>query len=249
MKKKILSWILILIPAAGMSLAAEHHRARRVPQEILDAIVDDNPNPLPRGLAPWEVFVPPARDPATPLTPPSGAVRTPAEYEHNDGLIISWGSFNSLLTAMTVAVTTGTDATMWIVVDSSSQQASATSTLQNAGADMDQVEFITYSTDTVWMRDYGPRFIEEDGVRAMVDHDYNRPRPNDNGFPDFLSQLWNENAYDIPLTHGGGNFHLFGTGEAYMTELILKKKPVLDLSIFSPERVLFKKPIFEDGIV
>jgi len=35
----------------------------------------------------------------------------------------------------------------------------------------------------------------------------------------------------------------------YMTELILKKKPVLDLSIFSPERVLLKKPIFEDGIV
>lgn len=35
----------------------------------------------------------------------------------------------------------------------------------------------------------------------------------------------------------------------YMTELILKRKPVLDLSIFSPERVLLKKPIFEDGIV
>ena len=35
----------------------------------------------------------------------------------------------------------------------------------------------------------------------------------------------------------------------YMTELILKKKPVLDLSIFSPERVFLKKPIFEDGIV
>ena len=35
----------------------------------------------------------------------------------------------------------------------------------------------------------------------------------------------------------------------YMTELILKKEPVLDLSIFSPERVLLKKPIFEDGIV
>ncbi|MCD4676619.1 MAG: FAD-binding oxidoreductase [Desulfobacula sp.] len=35
----------------------------------------------------------------------------------------------------------------------------------------------------------------------------------------------------------------------YMTELILKTEPVLDLSIFSPERVLFQKPILEDGIV
>jgi len=35
----------------------------------------------------------------------------------------------------------------------------------------------------------------------------------------------------------------------YMTERILKKKPVLDLSIFSPERVLLNKPILEDAIV
>ncbi len=35
----------------------------------------------------------------------------------------------------------------------------------------------------------------------------------------------------------------------YMTELIRKTEPVLDLSIFNPERVLFNKPIFEDGIV
>lgn len=35
----------------------------------------------------------------------------------------------------------------------------------------------------------------------------------------------------------------------YMTELILGKDPVLDLSIFSPERVLSNTPILEDGIV
>lgn len=35
----------------------------------------------------------------------------------------------------------------------------------------------------------------------------------------------------------------------YMTELILKKKPVLGLSIFAPERILENKPIIEDAIV
>lgn len=35
----------------------------------------------------------------------------------------------------------------------------------------------------------------------------------------------------------------------YMTELIRKTEPVLDLSIFTPERVLENQPIFEDGIV
>jgi len=221
MSRRVFSWIVLIILAASVSGAGATRHAVQVPREVLDAIKDDDPNPLPRDLAPWEVFVPPERRPSMPLTPPSGDVRTPAEYEHNDGLLISWGSFNSLLTAMTVAVTTGTDATMYIVVDNSSQQTSATSTLQSAGANLNQVQFITYSTDSVWMRDYGPRFIDEDGARAMVDHDYNRPRPDDDAFPDFLAQLWGEASYDIPLTHGGGNFHLFSTGEAYMTELIL----------------------------
>jgi glycine/D-amino acid oxidase-like deaminating enzyme len=35
----------------------------------------------------------------------------------------------------------------------------------------------------------------------------------------------------------------------YLSELILRKKPVLDLSIFSPERILDSKPIHESGIV
>ena len=69
---------------------------------------------------------------------------------------------------------------------------------------MGQVEFITYTADSVWIRDYGPRFIFEDNARAMVDHTYNRSRPNDNAFTDYLSPLWGETQYDIPLTHGGG---------------------------------------------
>jgi agmatine/peptidylarginine deiminase len=80
----------------------------------------------------------------------------------------------------------------------------------------------------VWIRDYGPRFIFEDGSRAMVDHTYNRSyRPLDNAFPDYLASLWGEPQYDIPLVHGGGNFHLFAHGAAYMTELILNENPGL----------------------
>ncbi|RLE35094.1 MAG: hypothetical protein DRJ61_03900, partial [Acidobacteria bacterium] len=151
----------------------------------------------------------------------SGAVRTPAEYEHNDGMLIRWGWPDDLLTEMTVEVTTGTDATVWVLVWSASQQSSATAILSGAGADMDQVEFIIYYADSVWIRDYGPRFISEDSTRAIVDHTYNRNRPDDNAFPDFLAPLWSEPQYDIPLVHGGGNFHLFSDGEAFMTELIL----------------------------
>ncbi|MEN8164314.1 MAG: agmatine deiminase family protein [Acidobacteriota bacterium] len=214
-------WVFVLVIACMVPGLLGAGEAKRVPQEYLDSIVDDDPNPLPRGLAPgetvpvfdWSKFL--SRD------VPSGTVRTPAEYELNDGMLIRWGWPDDLLTEMTVAVTTGTDATVWVLVSGASQQSSATAVLSGGGADMDQVEFIVYYADSVWIRDYGPRFIAEDGSRAIVDHTYNRNRPNDDAFTDFLAPLWSEPQYDIPLVHGGGNFHLFGDGEAFMTELIL----------------------------
>lgn len=220
-------WLIALIGCLipGVIGAGE---VRTVPQAYLDSIVDEDPDPMPRGLAPGERV--PTLDPELlrSLVPPAGEVSTPAEYEVNDGLLISWGSFNSLLTQMTVAVTTGTAATVWVVVPNSGSQDSAAAVLSGAGANMDQVGFVIYDADSVWMRDYGPRFISEDGERAIVDHTYNRDfRPNDNLFPDHLAALWQEAQYDIPLVHGGGNFHLFGDGEAFMSELILNENPGL----------------------
>lgn len=222
--------VAAVVVLAAPGLDAGERRAKRVPAHVLDAIVDDEPNPLPRGLAPHEIGLPiPAPDPFAERTPPAGAVATPSEYARNAGLIVSWGSFNDLLTAMVVGITTGDpDARAYVAVASSSQQSSAAATLSAAGAVMDRVEFVLYDTNTVWMRDYGPRFIVEDGRRAMVDHVYNRPRPADDAFPGHLASLWGEPLYDMPLIHGGGNFHLFSDGTGYMTELVLDENPSLD---------------------
>ena len=152
---------------------------------------------------------------------------TPGEYDLNEGMLIRWGSYTSVLTDMTVGVTTGDpDAIVYIVVTGASQQASATSTLTAAGADMSQVDFITYTTNTGWIRDYGPRFIINDVAREIVDFEYNRPRPADNAFPAFLGNLWGEPVSEMPLTHGGGNLHVAG-GDAFMTELVLDENPGL----------------------
>ncbi len=218
---------LALVVAVATAAVGGADQALTVPQEYLDQIVDERPNPLPRGLTAEEGRLPLPQTLA-PFAPPSGTIHTPAEYEASAGMIIRWGSYNDVLTAMTVGVTTGDpEAIVYIVVDGASMQSSATTTLTGAGADMSQVEFITYNTDSVWMRDYGPRFIFEDGALAMVDHTYNRPRPLDDAFPDFLASLWGISGYDIPLTHGGGNFHLFAPGDADMTELIVNENPSL----------------------
>ncbi|MHC4106556.1 MAG: agmatine deiminase family protein [Planctomycetota bacterium] len=221
----LMNGVAVAIAALVLSSAAGAEQAKRVPRDILDGIVDDEPDPLPRHMTPAEQRLP-LPLPATRGAAPSGAVDTPTEYEPNEGMLIRWGSYNALLTELTVGVTTGdAEAVVYILVTGASQQASATSTLTSAEADMSQVEFITYSSNSAWIRDYGPRFIFEDENRAIVDHTYNRPRPLDNAFPHHLSGLWGEPEYDLPLVHGGGNFHLFSNGDAFMSDLILTENP------------------------
>jgi agmatine/peptidylarginine deiminase len=104
---------------------------------------------------------------------------------------------------------------------------------------MSRVEFIIKTTDSIWMRDYGPRYIYKGvnadgtgGVRAIVDHTYNRPRPNDNTVPANFAGLKSQDRHLIPLVHGGGNYHLeSGTGTpegvGHSTRLITNENPGL----------------------
>jgi agmatine/peptidylarginine deiminase len=203
-------------------------QVRQVPAEVLASIADDEAT-LPRGFTPAEraQWQPPELSRA-PLAPPPRAVWTPAEYDKNGGLLIRWGSQNAVLTEMVVAITTGEpEIEVFIVVSGSTQQSSASSTLSGAGADLSRVSFVQAASNSVWMRDYGPRFIDHAGLRAIVDHAYNRPRPLDNAIPGVFAQLLGERDYDIPLIHGGGNFHLFDDGSAYMTSLIVDENPGL----------------------
>lgn len=220
--------LLLLVLLAGFAFPAVAEEMVIVPRGILDGIVDQDLDPLPRYATSDELALPPLELPKALLTPPPGDVDCPPEYAHNEGLLIRWGSYNDVLTAMTVPITTGDpDGIVYIVVWSQSLQTSATNTLISAGADMSQVEFIVVDTNSVWIRDYGPRFISEDGHRAIVDHDYNRPRPLDDQIPDFIAALWSEASYDIGIEHGGGNFHLFADDDAFMTELVVNENPSL----------------------
>lgn len=173
---------------------------------------------------------------------PPGRVRTPAEYDPAEGIMMSWEgstSWLNILAQMIRDITTIGDAKAFVMVDTASEASQASSSISAQGADMSRVEFHVRRTDTIWLRDYGPRYIymgvQEDGtggVRAIVDHTYNRPRPNDNAIPSFWAGVRGEPLFLIPLVHGGGNFHLeSGTGTAqgvgHATRLINNENPGL----------------------
>ena len=75
------------------------------------------------------------------------------------------------------------DVKIYCLVSSSSQN-SAYNSMNGAGVDMNNVEFITGSTDSYWTRDYGPWWVVDGNSDVGVgDFTYNRPRPNDNNAP------------------------------------------------------------------
>lgn len=218
------AFALLTALIAAPPVAAE---LRLADPAYLATIRDDEPT-LPRGLSPEERARWRLPDLSRmPLAPPAEAVRAIAEYEPNAGLLIRWGSQNALLTEMAVAMTNNEpDMTLYVVV-SSGLQASATTTLANAGANMARVQFIVGASDSVWIRDYGPRYVDLGGARQIIDHVYNRPRPNDDLVPGLVAQHLGETRHDLPLVHGGGNFHLFDDHSAYMTRLIVNENPGL----------------------
>ena len=213
--------VWMTIAALALPVAALAHEA----DPAYLATLHNNGMVLPRGLAPFE-SVPRYLLPHAPADAPGGHVRAIAEYEPTHGILITWGDFDALHTAMVVPLTTADPPSdVWVVVGSGGEQQSASSVLGNGGADLAHVHFIVAPTNSVWMRDYGPRFVEHTGTRAIIDHIYNRPRPLDDNIPIVIGADWDEPVYELPLVHGGGNFHLFRDREAFMTRLIVNENP------------------------
>ncbi len=156
-------------------------------------------------------------------SPPVGPVHCVAEYEPMEAILLAWeggSSWENILADMSASITTIGDADVIIAVDSTNEQSGALSKISSRGGDTSRVRFLVRSTDTIWIRDYGPRYIYEGDCRAIVDHTYNRPRPNDNALNDGMAEFMSHKLYEVPLVHGGGNFHLNALELGWATELI-----------------------------
>lgn len=177
---------------------------------------------LPIGLTPEEISrldeIGTYQDASDP--PPSG-VRNPGEFEPATGVMVRWPL--GVPYEFLVAVSNNTE--IWIIV-SSAQQASAQSALASAGVNMSNAHFILGSTDTIWVRDYGPWFIVlPDGTQGIFDYDYNRPRPLDDVIPQVIGTQWSIPVYTSDLVHTGGNYMSGGLGEAMSTNLVYDEDP------------------------
>ena len=140
--------------------------------------------------------------------PPEGPVRSIAEYEPMQGVLIRYpfGINTSLIKEIS------SDEIVYCLVSSSLQNA-AFNTMNNAQVNMDNVEFIIGPTDSYWTRDYGPWWaVDANGDAVIIDFTYNRPRINDNQAPLKVSSHLDVPYYSADFISTGGNYMTDGYG-------------------------------------
>ena len=159
--------------------------------------------------------------------PPPTSIRNVAEYERMQGALIRYpfGISTSIIAEMSE------DITIYCLV-SSSQQNSASNSMENGDVNMDNVEFVLGNTDSYWTRDYGPWWVV-DGQQNMsiVDFTYNRPRPNDNQAPLKMSNHLGVPYFATDLVHAGGNYMTDGLGISASSDLVFEENDISNDSV------------------
>ena len=150
---------------------------------------------------------------------PTNLMAAPAEYDRADGAIFAYVQYKDLVRKLINE--TAKNARAYVVVSGDSAEHSARKQFEADGTNMANVTFVHASVDSVWMRDYGPWWIQtQDGDREIIDLVYNRPRPDDDKFPSEFAQQQGLKAHTTKLILPGGNLILDGHGMAIMTDQV-----------------------------
>ena len=189
---------------------------------------------LPNYLAPWEV--PLIRDYRESragagrgiTTPPDFPVRTMAEWEEVQSVVIAWTSYEGILKQIVRAAKL--ECEVIIACDNAADVTSFLANTQYGGpiTDLTNITFLEAPFNSVWARDYGAETIYKNEVDSLflLDWIYNRPRPLDDGLSDEVGAAKNIAVFSTTLApndlvHTGGNFMADGFGTAFSSELVL----------------------------
>lgn len=157
------------------------------------------------------------------VTPPSSAVRTMAEWEEIEALIVTYTSYRSIVRQ--IIKHARLECEVFVVCADSNQ---VKGDLTNDGIPLSNIRYFELPYNTVWVRDYGPWTIYKADVDSIfqVDWIYNRPRPRDDTIPNAISSYLNYPLYQttnapFDLMNTGGNFMTDGLGTGFSSELVL----------------------------
>jgi agmatine/peptidylarginine deiminase len=161
------------------------------------------------------------------INPPPGPVRTMAEWENLEGVIITWTQFPSILRS--IVDYAQDEGLVWIVTTDSN---SVKSYLTSGGVPLTNVKFLITSYNSIWVRDYGPWSVYSNvaDTHRVIDWKYNRPRPLDDVIPVFFANYMGMPYHQMTSPPNdfiatGGNFMNDGHGTGFSSKLIINENP------------------------
>lgn len=159
--------------------------------------------------------------------PPPGQVRTMAEWEEIQALIITWSGQATILKEI---VRHAVKECKVLIITTNPDNVSGQ--LTSAGIPLDSVEFVNTPFNSIWVRDYGPWTVYKNDVDSLwlVDWIYNRPRQNDDATPVAVAEHLNLPIYEATTfpynwVHTGGNHLPDGMGTVFSSMLVLEENP------------------------
>ena len=102
-----------------------------------------------------------------------------------------------------------------ILVNDKKQLETAVTIAESTGANLDHVSFFVFKLDTIWLRDFGPRFLESKSDTQSIDFYYDGTRPKDDQFPNHWGELAGVKNTTVEWTLQGGNLISNGQGLAF----------------------------------
>ncbi len=194
----------------------------------LQPVLDDD-LALTVALRAWRAEHPELFAPTLPL---AGPVRLPGEFEPRSGVVISWPDEPDLNTvAVDLLVAVAREATPWLLVETPASAQQARLMLELAGLERGTVQIVQVPYDSLWVRDFGPVFVEGPGGLAVVDADYSVDCIADDALPGRIhDQLGVEVSALVrtELVVEGGNLLSDGAGTCFTTTGLAARNGVTD---------------------
>ena len=159
--------------------------------------------------------------------PPDQPIRSMAEWEEMEAIVVTWTQYRSVLAKIIEAAQ---DECRVIVVATSAGAAQAQ--LQNTYGvtPNSNVEFVSAPFNSIWVRDYGPNtaYLNDVDSLVLVDWIYNRNRPADDAMAVDLAEyldlpLLSMTQAPFDLVNTGGNFMSDGMGTGFSSKLVLEE--------------------------
>jgi len=216
MKKQYLLLFLFINLLTLPGIAQEEQPLPNYPTEAERAITQDYIDSVTSSIS---MLIP---------NPPPAPVRTMAEWEEIQAILISWVPFYDDI--LGEIVRHSVDECEVIIFAENVNVVNGYLIANNIP--MDNVTVIPTDYNSIWIRDYGPWSVYHNDVDSLmiVDWIYNRPRPDDDVIPTVAAQHFGLPIYEATQApndwvHTGGNNLRDGMGTNFSSLLVMDENP------------------------